>query len=195
VYWYFRCWKEDGTLDRLMAELRGDLRAAEAAAGRRDRQPIRQDDGKGRPHGIDAWRKVSGRKRHVLVDTLGLILAAVVTAADVQDPDGAKPVFESIRGRSSRLRLVWADGIDRRVANWVAAWCPARPVRLEVGERTEPGFKALPRRWVVERTFAWPGRNRRLSKDDEGTTATSEAFIKSATSHLMARRLARKVAS
>lgn len=128
------------------------------------------------------------------MDTIGLILSVVVTAADVQDPDGAKLVFASIRGRFSRLRLVWADGIYKRAADWVAAWRPGWPVRLEVVERTGPGSKVLPRRWVVERTFAWLGRCRRFSKDYEGTTDSSEAFIKLAMSHLMARRLARRVA-
>jgi putative transposase len=84
------------------------------------------------------------------VDTLGLILAVVVTAADVQDPEGAKLVFGSIRGRFSRLKPVWADGIDKRVAGWVAAWRPANPVRLQVVERTGPGFQVVKRRWVVE---------------------------------------------
>jgi putative transposase len=125
----------------------------------------------------------------------------VVTAASVQDDEGAKLVFDSIRGRFSRLRLVWADGIDKRVAGWVAAWRPAWPVRLEVVERQggarkgkkKRGFKVVKRRWVVERTFAWLGRNRRLSKDDEGTIASSEAFIKLAMVHLMARRIVRKL--
>ena len=127
------------------------------------------------------------------MDTLGLILAVVVHAADVQAPEGAKLVFDSIRGRFSRLKLVWADGISKRVADWVAAWRPAKPIRLEVGERTEPGFKVLPRRWVVERTFAWLGRCRRLSKDYEGTTSSSEAFVKLAMVHLMARRLVKRL--
>lgn len=117
----------------------------------------------------------------------------VVTAADVQDPDGAKMVFEAIRGRFSRLRLVWADGIYKRLADWVAAWRPAKPIRLEVVERSGPGFKVVKRRWVVERTFAWFGRWRRLSKDYEGTIASSEAFVKLAMIHLMARRLVRKL--
>ena len=117
----------------------------------------------------------------------------VVHAADIQDPEGAKLVFGAIRGRFSRLKLVWADGIYKRVVDWVAAWRPARPIRLEVIERTEPGFKVIKRRWVVERTFAWLGRWRRLSKDYEGTTASSEAFVKLAMSHLMARRLVRKL--
>jgi putative transposase len=117
----------------------------------------------------------------------------VVTAASVQDDEGARLVFGSIRGRFSRLRLVWADGIYKRVADWVAAWRPAVPIRLEVVERSGPGFKVVKRRWVVERTFAWLGRNRRLSKDYEGTIASSEAFVKLAMSHLMARRLVRKL--
>jgi putative transposase len=117
----------------------------------------------------------------------------VVTAASVQDDEGAKLLLGSIRGRFSRLRLVWADAIYKRVAEWVAAWRPARPVRLEVVERTGPGFKVVKRRWVVERTFAWIGRCRRLSKDYEGTIASSEAFVKLAMIHLMARRLVRKL--
>jgi putative transposase len=122
-----------------------------------------------------------------------------VTAASVQDDEGAKLVFESIRGRFSRLRLVWADAIYGRVADWVAAWRPACPVRLEVverkprGKKRERGFKVVKRRWVVERTFAWLGRNRRLSKDYEGTVASSEAFIKLAMVHLMARRIVKKL--
>jgi putative transposase len=127
------------------------------------------------------------------VDTLGLILAVVVTAASVQDDEGAKLVFESIKGRIGRLKLVWADGIYKRVADWVARWRPASPVRLEVVERVGPGFKVVRRRWVVERTFARIGRNRRLSKDYEGTVASSEAFIKLAMCHLMARRLVKKL--
>ena len=88
---------------------------------------------------------------------------------------------------------MWADGIYQRIAGWVARWRPAAPMRLEVVKRNEPGFKVLQRRWVVERTFAWLGRCRRLSKDYEGTTASSEAFVKLAMIHLMARRLVRRM--
>jgi putative transposase len=154
-----------------------------SALGGDHRQPIREDHRKGGPHGIDAWKRVSGRKRHLLVDALGLILAVVVTAASVQDDEGAKLLFGSIRGRFSRLRPVRADAIYKRAAGRVAAWRPAIPIRLAVVERTEPGFKVLPRRRVVERTFAWLGRNRRLSKDYEGTIASSEAFVKLAMGH------------
>jgi len=117
----------------------------------------------------------------------------VVHAADVQDYDGLKRVFEAIRGRFSRLRLVWADGMYQRMAAWVARWRPARPIRLAIVKRTGPGFRVLPRRWVVERTFAWLGRWRRLSKDYEGTTSSSEAWIKLAMIHLMARRLVKRL--
>jgi putative transposase len=115
----------------------------------------------------------------------------VVHAADLQDYHGLKLVFEAIRGRFSRLKLVWADGMYKRMAGWVARWRPARPIRLELVKRDGPGFKVQKRRWVVERTIAWLGRCRRLSKDYEGTTGSSEAFVKLAMIHLMARRLAR----
>jgi putative transposase len=117
----------------------------------------------------------------------------VVHAADIRDDDGAKLVFERIRGRFSRLKLVWADGIYDRIVAWVAAWRPARPIRLEIVKRTGPGFRLLKRRWIVERTFAWLGRNRRLSKEYEETVESSEAFVKLAMIHLMARRLARRL--
>jgi putative transposase len=117
----------------------------------------------------------------------------VVHAADVQDAEGARLLFESIRGRFSRLRLVWADGAYRRIADWVAAWRPAKPIRLEVVEKAAAGFVVLPRRWVVERTFAWLGRWRRLSKDYEATVGSSEAFLKLAMAHLMARRLVKRL--
>jgi putative transposase len=134
---------------------------------------------------------VAGRKRHLLVDTMGLLLVAVVHAADVQDRDGAKLVLERAKGRFPRLRLVWADGgyagaliaWVRRVCGWVLQTV-LRPVGVK-------GWVLLPRRWVVERTFAWLGRYRRLSKDYEYLTSTSEAMITVAMIHLMARRVLR----
>jgi putative transposase len=122
-----------------------------------------------------------------------LILAVVVHTADIQDYDGLKLVFEAIRGRFSRLKRVWADGMYQRMVGWVARWRPSNPIRLEVVKREGPGFKVLKRRWVVERTLAWFGRCRRLSKDYEGTTASSEAWVKLAMIHLMARRLVKKL--
>ena len=117
----------------------------------------------------------------------------VVHAADVQDYDGRKRVFEPIRGRFSRLKPVWADGMYQRMVAWVARRRAARPIRLAIVKRTGPGSRVLPRRWVVERTFAWLGRWRRLSKDYEGTASSSEAWVKLAMIHPMARRLVKKM--
>ena len=132
---------------------------------------------------------MSGRKRHLLVDTLGLLLAVVVHAASVQDRDGAKLVLAKARVRCPRLQLLWADGsYAGQLIDWVWEKCGWA---LEIVKRPAEakGFQLLPRRWVVERTFAWLGRYRRLSKDYEATTASSEAWITIAMIHLMLRRL------
>jgi putative transposase len=133
---------------------------------------------------------VNGRKRHILVDTLGLLLVVVVHAANIQESDGAKLVLGRARGRFPRLRLIWADrGYKEHVVAWARAatgWL-VEVVAKPTGQR---GFAVLPRRWVVERTFAWLGRNRRLSKDDEALPATHEAWVHIAMIHLMLKRLA-----
>jgi putative transposase len=125
-----------------------------------------------------------------------LILAVVVHAADIQDRDGARLLLEPLRNRFSRLRVIVADAIDNGgIAEWVGALRPRNRLRLEVVAK-RPGagrFEVLPFRWRVERTFAWLGRWRRLSKDYEATTGSSEAMIKLAMVHWMARRLARKL--
>ena len=145
------------------------------------------------PHGYDAGKKVNGRKRHVLVDTLGLIIAVVVHGANIQDRDGAKLVLNGIKARVGRLQLIWADGgYAGKLIQWVSEFCSA--VKLEIVKRTDDlqGFKVLPRRWVVERTFGWLGRWRRMSKDYEALTDSSEAIIRVAMIGLMTRRLAAK---
>ena len=117
----------------------------------------------------------------------------VVHAADIQDRDGAKLVLARIRGRFSRLRLIWADGgYAGRLIEWVASLKSWVTIRLEIVKRNDllAGFSVLPKRWIVERTFSWFGRYRRLSKDYETLTATSEAMIRLAMIHLMVRRLA-----
>jgi putative transposase len=131
------------------------------------------------------------------VDTLGLIVAVVVHAADLQDPDGAKLVFAAIRRRCTRWKTVWADGIDQRVVEWVAAFRRWKPIVLEIVKRSDDaeGFEVLPQRWIVERTFGGLGRSRRLSKDYEGTTSSSEAWIKLAMIHRMARRIVKRLKS
>ncbi len=128
----------------------------------------------------------------IFVDTLGLLLTVVVTAASVQDRDGAKPLLEVLRHQFSRLRLIWADGAyGGELLAWVWALRPWRKVRLEIVKRPKgvKGFQLLPWRWIVERTFGWLGRYRRLSKDYEYLTQTSEAMIRVAMIHLMVRRL------
>lgn len=161
---------------------------------RRTRQPERQDDGKGGPKGYDAGKKVLGRKRHILVDTDGLLLEVVVHRADIQDRDGAKLVLGALKSHWLRLRRVWADGgYAGKLVSWVKGLRGHfRPASLEIVKRsdTAKGFVVLPRRWVVERTFGWLGRQRRLSKDYEFRTDTSEAMIRVAMIGLMLRRLA-----
>ena len=130
---------------------------------------------------------MTGRKRHVVVDTLGLLLAVVVHAADVQDRDGAKLVLKRMRGHYGRLRLVVADGgYAGMLAQWVAKVCHWT---LQIVKHTAHTFKVLPFRWIVERTFAWLGRYRRLSRDYEGLSETSEAMILIAMTNLMLHRL------
>ena len=129
-----------------------------------------------------------GRKRHLVVDTLGLVMAVVVHAASIQDRDGAKLVLQKLAGRFSRLSLIWADGgYAGKLIAWTAEfghWV------LQIVKRTDlHRFVILPKRWVVERTFAWLGKYRRLSKDYESLPASSEAMIQLAMINLMLHRL------
>ena len=141
--------------------------------------------------GYDAGKKVKGRKRHILVDTTGLLLMVVVHAANIQDRDGAKPVLEQIKGKFSRLKLIWADaGYSGKLVDWVNVMCG---LVMEIVKRSDDvkGFKVLPHRWVVERTFGLLGRYRRLSKDYEGLTESSQAFIYAAMIRIMIKRIAK----
>jgi putative transposase len=195
VYHYFRLWRKDGTWERLNAALRTDLRLAdgresEPSAAILDSQSVKTTETRG-VRGYDAAKKVNGRKRHILVDTLGLLLMVVVHMASIQDRDGAKSVLTKIKGKFSRLQLIWADGgYAGGLVDWVKATCGWV---LEIVKRNDDvtGFQVLPHRWVVERTFGWLGRYRRLSKDYEGLPETSEAMVYAAMTHLMVRRLAR----
>lgn len=133
---------------------------------------------------------MKGRKRHLAVDTLGLILVVVVHSAGIQDRDGARLVFERLRGAFPRLQRIWADGgYAGSLVDWV--WAFAGWI-LEIVKRAEGSteFVVLPKRWIVERTFGWLSKYRRLAKDYEETVASSEAWIRLAMIHLMVRRLA-----
>ena len=139
--------------------------------------------------GYDAGKKVKGRKRHLAVDTIGLVLAVVVHAASVQDRDGAKLVLAQLAGRFPRLRLIWADG---GYAGQLIGWVQARwgwTVTIVKRAAGEQGFAVLPRRWVVERTFGWLGRYRVLSKDYEQLPESSEALILIVMIQVMLKRL------
>lgn len=133
---------------------------------------------------------MTGRKRHIAVDTQGLLLSVQVHSAGVQDKEGAKPLLHSLRGRFPRLETIFADG---GYAGHLEEWAPQETgFTLQIVRKPpeQQGFQVLPKRWIVERTFAWCGRYRRLSKDYEEVPASSEAMIHLAMTHRMLRRLA-----
>ena len=199
AYNYFRWWSWDGTWQNILDALRPQLRAQ---AGREptprvaciDSQSVKTAQG-GEQVGTDGGKKVRGRKRHVVVDTLGLLLAVVVTAANVDDAKAARQLFAQLPGKEwPRLEVVQADAkyhspeLDR----WLRVH--HRPYWVMVVSRPpgERRFIPLKSRWVVERTFAWLGRYRRLSRDYEHVTESSEAVVKIAAIHHYLRRLCRK---
>ena len=193
VYYYFRKWRESEFFVSLNHALRKKVRfqngkKQDPSAAVIDSQSVKTDE-QAEAKGYDAGKKVKGRKRHILVDTLGLLLMAKVLTADVQDRDGARILFSAVKEQMPRLRLIWADGGYRgKLIKWVAIRCLWI---LEIVKRNDELkiFQVLPKRWIVERTFSWLNRNRRLSKDYERKTASSEAWIYFSMSILMLKRL------
>jgi putative transposase len=197
-YDYFRKWRNDGTWSKLNDALRTQVRhqnkrQKSPSMGIIDSQSVKTTE-RGGPHGKDAFKKVNGRKRHLVVDTLGMVVAAVVHSAGIQDRDGAKLVLKKLVDRFPRLKKILADGIyNGDIADWakeVGGWILELVVRSpDEPEEEKKKFKVLKWRWIVERTFAWLGRYRRLSKDYEGSEESSESWIYVAMTHFMLRRL------
>ena len=182
VHYYYRQWRRDGTWEAIQNALRTKVRHK---AGRHKSPSAAEMGG---PRGYDAGKRIKGRKRHILVDTLGLLLALVVHSAGIQDPAGAKLVLAKIVGRFPRLRLIWTDGAYQPVVGWAKSFggWTLELVRKPKELRT---FQVLPHRWKVERTLGWLNRSRRLSKDYERDTGSSEAMVHLAMIHLMLKRL------
>lgn len=156
-----------------------------------DSQSVKTTESGG-PCGYDAGKKVKGRKRHIVTDTLGLLVGVLIHAANIQDRDGAPDVLNSIRSRWPWLRHIFADG-GYAGDKLRAALADKGRWTLDIIKRSDKakGFELLPRRWVVERTFAWLGRCRRLAKDWEKTIASATAFLLVAHIRLLTRRIAR----
>lgn len=198
VYGVFRLWVKQGLWERIHNTLRDKVRAAN---GRRpsptaailDSQTVKVGD-QGGVRGYDAGKKTAGRKRHILVDVLGLLLGVSVGSADEPDRDGARTLLPRSIYRYGRLAKIWADaGYAGALVAWVKALRPRGRLHLDIVRRsdTAKGFQVLHRRWIVERTFGWFVKQRRLVRDYEAKTQHSEAMLYIAMIPLMLRRLAK----
>ena len=195
VAYYYYTWVTDGTLEAINDCLRHEIRIElgrdpEPSVAIVDSQSVKTVS-HGEERGYDTAKQVKGRKRHLVVDTVGLLLMVMVTAASVQDSDAAQELLIDITGKTSRLKKVYADqGYKQWLVDWIATW---KTFILEIVTKPleQRGFQVHPKRWIVERGFAWFGNYRRLSKDYERLVASSEGMIRIASMHLMTRKLVR----
>ncbi len=200
VYGYYRQWSQDWTWIFIHDTLRDWLRKTEGrnvapTAAIVDSQSVKTPDQAGE-RGYDAGKKIKGRKRHLAVDSLGLILGLMITSAAVQDRDAAKPLVQGLVDLFGRLQIIWADGgYLGKLVSWVKQLRPYGKLKLEIVRRCDraKGFKVLPKRWLVERTFGWLFKSRRLCRDYEVRIDHSEAMIRICMIRLMLRRLAKAV--
>lgn len=198
VYNYYRDWIRLAVWPEVLAALRADARVGEGrdpdpSVGAVDSQSVKTDEG-GEEVGDDAGKKIKGRKRHVFVDSMGFLLAVLVTAASVDDAQAAKELFRRAESEAfPRLQTAYADGKyhNRSLYEWMDQ---QGAYRLIVVRRPEgaKGFVLVPKRWVAERTLSWLNRNRRLSKDHERLIETSEAMVQVAAVQMLVNRLAPK---
>jgi len=197
VQGYFYRWRDDGTWQRLGAVLVARARRAAGrvpvpSAGIIDSQSTPTTESGG-PRGVDAGKRIKGRKRHIVTDTEGFLLAALVHEANIQDPHGAVPLLRALRQSFPDLAHIFADRIYRG-AQLREAVADCGPWTIQIVERPPgiKGFQLIPRRWVVERTFAWLNRTRRLAKDFEASIESATAWLLLANLRLLTRRLARE---
>lgn len=196
VYHLFRQWALNGTWERINGCLRALARAAQGKRSRPTAASLDSQSVKSDPHGgavgYDAAKKIKGRKRHLLVDTLGLVLAVLVTPASTPERAGAQALLARALGWLHWLRRLWVDsGYDGApFARWVKTLRPKLEVEVVARLAAQNGFRVLPRRWVVERTFGWLMRHRRLVRDYERTESSAEAWVYIAMIRIQLRRLA-----